>query len=53
MWKMDPRRANCRWVDPQGFTVKVQAGRNGDLHWTAALRVERKRQLCHVFGGLA
>lgn len=41
-----------KWDDPQGFTVKVQAGRDGNLHWTAALKVEGKRQLCHVFSGL-
>lgn len=37
---------------PRGITVKVQAGGDGDLHWAAALGVERKRQLCNVFSGL-
>lgn len=50
---MDPSRANWQvGQTPQGITVKVQAGGDGDLCWAAAMGVGRKRQLCSVFLGL-
>lgn len=45
---MDPRGNLADGQTTKGITLKVWAGRDGGLSWTAAAGVGRKRQLCKV-----